>query len=146
MNDRVVLTAFDPIEGRKRELASIEQSAIAFWDLSPDGGRIAFGASEERSGRIQLLSLDGEPPREISAVGWNHLESVAWAPDGKAFFLTGWASRGGPLLRISLDGRTEVLYRGRKDIYSPVPSPDGRYVAFAELTEEGNAYIIENYQ
>ncbi|MBM3747874.1 MAG: hypothetical protein FJW34_18965, partial [Acidobacteria bacterium] len=107
---QVVFTAFDPVAGRKRELAriGIDPSTYTFWDLSPDGRWIAFGTREEESGRIRLLSLAGQAPREISAGGWTHLEFAAWAPDGKALFVTGWASNGPPLLRVPLDGETRL--------------------------------------
>ena len=72
---QVVFTAFDPIEGRKGELARIEidPSICTFWDLSPDGRWIAFGKREEAGGRIRLLPLAGQAPREISAGGRTHL-------------------------------------------------------------------------
>ncbi|MBM3745631.1 MAG: hypothetical protein FJW34_07525, partial [Acidobacteria bacterium] len=103
-----------------------------------------FGAREEASGRIQLLPLAGQAPREISAGGWTHLEFAAWAPDGKALFVTGWASNGPPLLRVPLDGETRLLYKGGYYVENPVPSPDGRYLAFGEVTLESNAWVIEN--
>lgn len=143
---QVVFTAFDPVVGRKGELAriSVDPSIHTFWDLSPDGRWIAFGAREEASGRIRLLSLAGQAPREISAGGWTHLEFLAWAPDGTALYLTGWASNGPPLLRLSLEGETALLYKGSYYVENPVPSPDGRYLAFGEVTLESNAWVIEN--
>lgn len=143
---QVVFTAFDPVGGRKGELARIDTdpSIYTFWDLSPDGRWIAFGARDEASGRLQLLPLAGQAPREISAGGFTHLEFVAWAPDGKALFATGWASNGAPLLRVSLDGETQLLYKGGYYVENPVPSPDGRYLAFGEVTLESNAWVIEN--
>jgi hypothetical protein len=84
IQDQVVFTAFDPLEGRKAELARIAASSLNFWDLSPDGRWIAFGKNEETDGQIHLLSVAGEPSRDIRAGGWTHLMSVAWASDGKA--------------------------------------------------------------
>ncbi len=143
---QVVFTSFDPSGGRQKELARIDvdPSVYTFWDLSPDGQWIAFGAREEGSGRIRLLSLAGQASREISAGGWTHLEFVAWAPDGKALYATGWASNGPPLLRVSVDGGTKLLYKGGYYVENPVPSPDGRYVAFGEVTLESNAWVIED--
>ena len=145
---QVVFTAFDPVEGRKGELARIEidPSICTFWDLSPDGRWIAFGKREEASGRIRLLPLAGQAAREISAGGWTELENTAWAPDGKALFVTGRASNGSPLLRVSLDGETQLLYKAGYYLENPVPSPDGRYLAFGEMTLESNAWVIENFR
>lgn len=146
VHTQVVFTAFDLVAGRKGELAriSVDPSIHTFWDLSPDGRWIAFGAREEAAGRIRLLSLAGQPAREISADGWTHLEFAAWAPDGKALYLTGWASKAAPLLRLSLGGETTLLYKGSYYVENPVPSPDGRYLAFSEVTLESNAWVIEN--
>src|SRR5262249_3903148 len=41
--DAVVFTAFDPVQGRKNEVARVSGSPTTlFWDLSPDGSRIAY--------------------------------------------------------------------------------------------------------
>jgi Tol biopolymer transport system component len=146
VQSQVVFTAFDPVAGRKGELVRIDvdPSAYSFWDLSPDGRWIAFGAREEASDRIRLLPLAGQAPREISAGGWTHLEFAAWAPDGRALYVTGWASIGAPLLRVPLEGEAQLLYKGGYYVENPVPSPDGRYLAFGELILERNAWVIEN--
>lgn len=144
IQDQVVFTAFDPLEDRKAELLRLPVSSFNFWDLSPDGNWIALGKNEETSGRIRLISLAGEPPREIETGGWTHLLSVAWASDGKALFVTAFASKGAPLLRVPLDGsKTQMLYRGLKYVENPVASPDGRYLAFGEMTEDGNAWVLD---
>jgi hypothetical protein len=36
-----------------------------------------------------------------------------------------------------------MLYRGLKYVENPVASPDGRYLAFGEMTEDGNAWILD---
>ena len=145
VENQIVFTAFDPLQGRKGELTRIdvERSSPAFWDLSSDGRWIAFGTTAESSGRIRLLSPAGQPAREISAGSWNNLTSVAWAADGKTLFVTGWASKNAPLLRVSLDGKTQLLYSGRYYLEDPVPSPDGRHLAFGDAAFEGNAWLIE---
>ena len=63
--------------------------------------------------------------------------------DGKALFVTAFASKGAPLLRVGLDGDTRVLYRGLKYVENPVASPDGRHLAFGEMTQEGNAWVMD---
>jgi Tol biopolymer transport system component len=144
--NQIIFTAFDPLQGRKGELTRIDvdQSRPAFWDLSNDGRWIAFGTTEETSNRIRLLPLAGQPAREILAGKWTNLTSVAWATDGKALFVTGWASKNPPLLRVSLDGKTQLLYTGRYYLEQPVPSPDGRYLAFGDVSEDSNAWVVES--
>jgi len=47
------------------------------------------------------------------------------------------------LLRVPLHGQTRLLYRGLKYVENPVASPDGRYLAFGEMTEDGNAWVLD---
>jgi len=140
---QVVFTALDPIEGRVGELARLPASSSSFWDLSPDGQWLALSKQDETSGRIHLIPLAGATPREISAGDWTNLQSVTWAQDGEALYLTAFASKGAPLLRVSLNGESQSLYRGIKYVENPVASPDGRYLAFGEMTEDGNAWVID---
>lgn len=141
--DQVTFTTFDPVLGRRAEVLRLGSSDLNFWDLSPDGRWIAFGRNEETRGRIRLFSLAGDPPRSVEAGGWTHLLSVAWAGDGRALFVTAFASRSALLLRVALDGNTRMLYRGLKYVENPVASPDGRYLAFGEMTEDGNAWLLD---
>lgn len=138
---QAIFTAFDPIEGRKGELTRIEAPLPNSWDISPDGNWLALG-SGWRDGRIRLLSLTGQPARDISVDGWSNLQCVAWAADGKAVFATGWASKDPPLLHISLDGQVTLLHKGLFHIENPIPSPDGRYLAFGENTMESNVWVV----
>jgi len=139
----VVFTAFDPLNGRGAELYRVPAASFDFWDLSPDGQWIALGKGEETSSSIHLISLTGEPPRDIEAGGWTNLLSANWDSDGKALLVTAFASKGSPLLRVPLHGQTRLLYRGLKYVENPVASLDGRYLAFGEMTEDGNAWVLD---
>ena len=58
---------FDPVKGRGRELARSNTEATTgyHWDLSPDGTRIAL--LKHRDARVQILSLNGAAPRQITS-------------------------------------------------------------------------------
>ncbi len=142
IQNQVIFTAFDPVEGRKGELARISPPLPDSWDLSPDGEWIALVPFW--SSRVRLLSLAGRPPRDISVSGWTNLQCLAWAADGNALFATAWASKDPPLLRISLTGQVELLHKGLLHVANPVPSPDGRWVAFGENTMESNLWVVRN--
>jgi Tol biopolymer transport system component len=146
IQDHIVFTAFDPATGRKRELTrvGIARSLPAFWDLSPDGRWIAFGTSEDAGGRLRLISLAGESLREISVGEWTNLMSVAWAADGRSLFATAWASRNPPLLHVSLDGKVQLLRTGQYYLENPVPSPDGRLLAFGDVRRIANVWVVDN--
>ncbi len=140
--NQAIFTAFDPVEGRKRELARIDAPLPDAWDLSPNGQRIVL--SRRRSGRIRLMSLTGLPPRDISLNDWSNIQCVAWAADGKSVFATAWASKEPPLLRISLDGEVTLIHKGLFHTENPVPSADGRYIAFGENTMESNVWVAQS--
>jgi Tol biopolymer transport system component len=143
IRNQVIFTAFDPVEGRKGELTRIDAPLPDSWDLSPNGQWIALSWRWGYS-RIRLLSLAGQPPRDINVSGWSNLQCVAWAADGKAVFATAWASKDPPLLSISLNGEVTLLHKGLFHVENPVPSPDGRYLAFGENTMESNVWVVPN--
>ena len=143
IQDQVIFTAFDPVDGRKGELARIGAPLPDSWDLSPNGRWIA-ATWRWGPGRIRLISLAGQPTRDIPVDEWRNLQSVAWAADGKAVFATGWASKDPPLLHISLDGEVTLLHKGLFHLENPVPSPGGRYLAFGENMMESNVWVVES--
>ena len=74
--------------------------------------------------------------------------SVNWTQDGNAMYLTAWSPEtGAALLLVDLQGRSRVLLQ-RSVFYvlrSPVPSPDGRWLAFRLESPEGNAWLLEGF-
>jgi Tol biopolymer transport system component len=149
VRNEIVFTAFDPIEGRKGEVArvGVEPFHAYFWDLSPEGRRIAFGVSQETRGNIRVIPLSAQAPREIAVQGWANLTSVAWAPDGNALFAAGWSSTGSPLLRVFLDGHIQVLARDNPYIENVVPYLDGRRIAFGGAKATGgNVWLIDHFR
>ena len=142
---QLVFTAFDPVKGRGRELAKFNADATAdWWDLSPDGTRLAILKSRE--GRIQILSLNGRPPQEITVKGWNTLTTVSWAADGKGLFASSFTDRAAVVLGVDPQGNARLLWehRGGIDTYA-VPSPDGRHLAMRAWNVEGNLWMMENF-
>ncbi len=50
------------------------------------------------------------------------------------------------LLFVGTDGEPHVLVEEETaDLGDPTPSPDGRYLAFANTTWDSNAWMIENF-
>ena len=107
---QLVFSAFDPVKGRGRELAELKTDATADyeWDLSPDGARIAI--LKIREGRIQILSLNGRAPQEITVTGWNRLTTVVWMANGKGLFVSSLKEQGSVLLDVDLQGNAHVLW------------------------------------
>lgn len=142
----IVFSTVDPVAGTREEAARQEVKPVtdSFWDLSPDGTAIAFVQLEEQKGSIRILRIRGGATQDITVKGWAHLDSVAWSSDGRALFVTSYSSRGSKLLRVSLDGELHLLRTSSMWMDTPVPSPDGRYLAFGQAVHQSNAWLIEN--
>ena len=145
--EQIVFSAFDPLQGRKGQVAKIDSdSTDTFWDLSPDGSKIAFGQFESNRGMIRIVPLGGGAAREIEVKGWFHLNSVAWSADGKSLFVTKWGSKAGSVIWIDMNGETRSPPVTAYSVERPLPSPDGRRLAFSVATPiECNAWMLENF-
>jgi serine/threonine protein kinase len=143
---QIIFRAFDPVKGRGRELAksNTDPTTGYHWDLSPDGTRIAL--LKHREGRVQILSLNGRAPQEITAKGWTVLSSVVWTADGKGLFVSSYSQRGADMLHMDLKGNLRLLWEhpGGIEIYG-VPSPDGRHLAMRGWNVESNVWLMENF-
>lgn len=140
----IVFTAFDPMQGRKKELIRVSRDAdIRSWDLSPDGSRIALPVFDFKAGDVRILPLAGGAPRTVSAMPWTQLHGIAWAADGKGLFLASNSSRGAWIVHMDLTGNPKLLLRQPGlDVYSLAPSPDGHFLAFGDLQSNFNAWTI----
>ena len=143
--DRISFSAVDPVQGRRGELARLDADPIGtFWDLSPDGTRVAVGNCETGDSHIRLMDLHTKIEAQITIKDWPCLTSVDWASDGQSFFASTWASKGGSLLHISRTGETKLIYQAAgMSLERPVPSPHGGFLAYSEVTTIGNAWMLE---
>jgi len=147
-NKQLILTAFDPLAGRGRQLTKLDGqlSASYSWDLSPDATRVAFVRSAE--GPIDIVSLKGEPPRKLNPRDWSTVTSLAWSADGKGLFITGLVNGVMTLMLIDLDGQRHLLWSPRDaggHLAMGAPSPDGRHVAICRENFSGNIWMIEDF-
>jgi Tol biopolymer transport system component len=110
---------------------------------SPDGTRVALLSAD---GRIRILRVDGTPGRDIVVKDWNDgLRAIAWAADGARLFGTWGTSGAYAILDISMDGDAHAIWRTSDAPPSnPIPSPDGKYLAFARARVERNAYLMDD--
>ncbi|MEE9231556.1 MAG: hypothetical protein V3U86_12710, partial [Acidobacteriota bacterium] len=143
---RLVFSTFDLHSGQEQAMASVEidRSAFYAWALSPDGSQVAVVNFDDR---VRIVALKGGEVHELSAGNWYGMEFVVWTVDGQGVIVTGAGfSLTSGLLYIGLDGHTELVWQKENEwpVY-PVPSPDGRYLAYATMIADSNAWMIENF-
>jgi hypothetical protein len=100
---------------------------------SPDGKRIAFeGSALGKPWLMYLVSAEGGAPEQM-ATG---LGDVGWTADGRSLVYGEYplfiqAGAGGKLAIHLMDLRTRQVTTlpDSQGLYSPSPSPDGRYIA-----------------
>jgi hypothetical protein len=84
--------------------------------------------------------------RDVAVKGPTHLHSVGWAAGGSSLFVANWASKGGSILRVGLDGETQLLHKAiGMAVERPLPSPDGRYLAYSEVATTSNAWMLNSH-
>jgi Tol biopolymer transport system component len=145
---KVVVSAFDPLQGKTHEALTVDvhPGALFNWMPSPDGSRIVFVEFSTLEGRMRLLSLKGEPERDIVVKGWAGFNSVDWAADGKSFFVSSQSPTSSTLLRVDLDGHAIPLWdqRGAWRTWA-IAAPNGRELAIQGMTSGSNIWMIENF-
>ncbi len=145
--NQILFTAFDPVQGRKSELVKVPSDPDSTsWDLSPDGSRVVLSVFDYKAADIQIVPLAGGTPQKLSAMPWTELAAIAWASDGKSLFLASYSSRGTGIVRMPLTGGPKLLFKQPSwDIFSLMPSPDGRYLAFGPVITASNAWTIASF-
>jgi Tol biopolymer transport system component/DNA-binding winged helix-turn-helix (wHTH) protein len=140
-----VISVFDPMIGTPHEVAKLEADWI--WGFSPDATSIAalkFGATENR---IRLLSLSGQPAREMVVKDWSGFTSLDWAADSKGLFVTSNpAGLKQTLLYVDLAGNAHPIWQVNSIWPSwAIPSRNGKYVAISISTLDSNVWMAENF-
>ncbi len=102
---------------------------------SPDGKQIVFfGGDPEHPARLYVISADGGTPR-LLPVGEFNTVSPNWMPDGHSivFFDTNGSSVPGIVKMVDINTLQVSPISDSKDMFAPVASPDGRYIAGASI-------------
>jgi Tol biopolymer transport system component len=142
----LTFSTFDPLKGRGAEITSInvDPESKWFWDLSPDGTRIAL--LEGLSGRVRIISLSGEAAREIKTKGMETTNFLDWSADGKAVLVSRPTRRGFELIRLDLNGNSQVLWEEKGGLgTSALPSPDGKHLAIRGWSVTSNFWTMTNF-
>jgi len=144
---RLVFTSIDLLNGRGQELTRFEtdpgRDLNYFWDLSPDGTRIAVLNTEDAE--IQILSLSGQQVRKIAVENGHGLGYVTWMADGSALVVGVQDKQSASLLSVDMHGNIHPLWK-QEGAYaiSGLPSPNGRHIAIWVWTMNDNFWIADN--
>jgi len=115
-----------------------------------DYRRDRIGYFPEGFRHVFIVAADGGTPRQITSGDWHH-DDYRWMPDGRAIVLRSLrtedaehAWRESEIYRVDIDSRdvTQLTHRAGPD-HSPVPSPDGRHIAYLGFDETDDTYVEE---
>lgn len=117
------------------------------WDLSPDGSSVAVVHPSLSDNTVRILTLGDRVTHDVPVPGWSEFEYVHWAPDGSGLYLAANLPKNSALLRIDLKGDVHIVWQSESMfVRLPVPSPDGKHIAFTVgSTGESNAWMIEHF-
>jgi eukaryotic-like serine/threonine-protein kinase len=141
-------SVFDPMKGTLRQAAKLEETPSGWnWGLSPDGTLVAAVQVGATQHQIRLVSLAGQPAREITVKDWNNFMSLDWAADGKGFFISSNPTgRVDTVLYVDLAGNATPLWQVKNSQSAwAIPSHNGKYVAIPAPTTECNVWMVENF-
>jgi serine/threonine protein kinase/Tol biopolymer transport system component len=143
----VVFSRVDPLRGRLGEIATITVGdTIPNAALSPDAKRVAM--IENLGDSLQVLDLSTKKIQVIHPVPPQEgMQVPAWSADGKQLFVSAFPNSTGRLLQIdATTGRSRVLLENPNGwIGEPLPSPDGKRIAYVYVVPESNVTLLENF-
>ncbi len=99
---------------------------------SPDGGRIAFGATRKMFEDIYVQSSAAGAQESLVFASGDDKVPTSWSPDGRFILFENWTAHGIDLDVLSLEGsaKTEPFIHTQFDETHAVFSPDGKRVAY----------------
>jgi Tol biopolymer transport system component len=146
----LIVYALDTIKGRGPELLRIPVNAdveLPNLDLSPDGESIAFISLSALAGQIRVISLLDGSQRDVNVKGWNDLNHIDWAANGKGWYVSSEMALASTLLYVDLSGNATILLR-EPGLFTEtwgIPSPDGKHLAFLHYNSGNNAWVLEGF-
>jgi eukaryotic-like serine/threonine-protein kinase len=168
----MVIMAFDPIGGQKRELLRIPTAPGADYHfaLSPDGAKVAVLKNDGNANQIRfvpiaararatsaLASVAGQRRLRrnttskssalvITVKGYFEVDSLDWAADSRSVFVGAMGPNGATLLRLGLNGKMRPLWRQPQatQIWA-IASPDGRRIAIHGDAVQADVWTLSNF-
>jgi len=143
---QLIFYDLDPLQGKGKEVirTKLGKADDWQWNLSPDGWRIAIASPAQLRDKIRILDLRNGAGRDLELSPGSVIDSLCWAADGTALFAS--INFVKPRIeRIALDGKTQILLQPNARTDSLLTSPDGRYLAYSQYTDDQNVWLLENF-
>ena len=146
---QMIFYGLDPVRGRGLELARTRLGPPSDfdWKVAPDGSHVAFTSWDQLRGQLRILDWKSRTEQDLQLPqGW-YVWSLSWTANGRALLATVGSKTGYSIARVDLDGRVSpLLDRGRNNWLGDAhSSPDGRHLAFTQMTMENNVWLLENF-
>jgi hypothetical protein len=103
--------------------------------------------SRQSADSVSQVPRGGRDQREIQVKGWNDLNHIDWAADGKGFYVSSEMALATTLLYVDLDGNVTIVLR-ESGLFTEtwgLPFPDGKHLAYLHSTTGNNAWMLENF-
>ena len=98
------------------------------------------------AGRIRISLLDASQ-RDVDAKGWNSLNHINWAADGKGWYVSSELALASALLYVDLSGNATILLR-EPGLFTEtwgIASPDDKHLALLRYNFGNNAWVLEGF-
>jgi serine/threonine-protein kinase len=117
---------------------------------SPDGRRIAFASTRGGSSVVNLFwkAADGSGEASRLVESPHPRFPLSWSPDGQLLAITEWnpdSMRDIWILDLNGSEESRPIINTQYDEYSPMFSPDGRWLAYVSDESDRNEIYVEPY-
>jgi Tol biopolymer transport system component/predicted Ser/Thr protein kinase len=114
---------------------------------SPDGSRIAFGATRKDFEDIYVRSAAAGGQEELLLSSDHDKSPTSWSPDGRFILFEDYTSAGIDLWVLSLEGkpRAEPFLRTQFDETGATFSPDGKRIAYVSAESGRSEVYVQDF-
>jgi hypothetical protein len=119
------------------------------WSISPDGKQTAVTGSDQLHDKVRVLDLGVRSEKDLTLpTTVRVLYGLCWSADGHALYTTGHTDYVSLILRLELlSGKSQILLseNGYHFAFQPRIAPDGRHLAYSQMSVDSNAFLLENF-